>query len=145
MNIAKKMITARPAIPPNTPPTTVDVEGAEPFAFATVPAAAVDEDAALELVVAPTPPPITAMPAEVDAGRMDEKVDESSDEYDDDDRVEVDEDSVEELEDSTAKTVSVETVEDCLVVEAVEVVEELAKTWLLELRLDITVVVKFVL
>lgn len=68
MNIARKMSTARPAIPPNTPPTTVDVEGVEPFAFATVPAAAVDEDAALELAVAPAPPPAIMRPALVVAG-----------------------------------------------------------------------------
>jgi hypothetical protein len=134
------MITARPAMPPNTPPTTVDVEGVEPFAFAPVPAAAVDEDAALELAVAPTPPPTIMIPVEVDAGRIDEKVEESSDE-DDDDEVGCDEDSVEELEDSIAKTVRDETVVDCLVVEAIE---ELEKAWvrLLELRLDITVAIR---
>lgn len=38
-----------------------------------------------------------------------------------------------------------ETVIDCLVVEVVEVIEELEKAWLLELRLDITVVVSVVL
>jgi len=122
-NKATKIITASPATLPTTPPTTVGVETGGPLLSATLPAAAVLEDAGLELVVAPTPPPIM-IPPEVDAGWKDEKVVKSSEDDADDEAMSGSKNRREELEDVRARTARDGAGVDCLIVEVMEAFEE---------------------
>jgi len=139
MNIARKMMIASPATLPTTPPATVDGETGGPLLSATLPTAAVLDDAALELEVAPTPPPFIT-PLEVDAAWYGKKVVESSEDGAEDVAVDDGEDCREGLGDVRARTVRDETAEVGLDVEAIE---EFEKVWFRvpELRLDIKVVV----